>query len=234
MLNLSKFLDEITEHFEKEYPREGCGVIGISKGKSVWIPCKNIAKNEEDFIFDSKEYLTIKRKYDIIAIIHSHPDSTCEPSASDINNCNALGIPYYIFSFPNMDLYTLLPDKIFNPLVGRNYKFGVSDCFEAARDWYSAEGIELPKREPFEDDWWFKGLDYFTEEYIGSWGFSKVSEPQKGDLLIFSVDSAVGNHCGVYLGNDIFFHHAQQRLSCRENLYPFWIKHLTSIYRYET
>ena len=233
VLNLSNFLSDIEAHFEKEYPREGCGVIGISKGKSHWIPCRNIAENDEDFIFDSKEYLTIRKKYDIVAIIHSHPDAESEPSECDINNCNALGIPYYIFSFPDMEMSILEPKKVFNSLIGREYQFGFQDCFEAARDWYFQEGIELPAREPFEDDWWEKGLNYFTEDYINSWGFSKVTEPQKGDLLIFNVESIVGNHCGVYLGNDVFFHHAQKRLSCRENLYPFWIKHLMSIYRYE-
>ena len=32
--------EEIVEHFNAEYPREGCGVIGIQKGKSVWFPGK--------------------------------------------------------------------------------------------------------------------------------------------------------------------------------------------------
>jgi proteasome lid subunit RPN8/RPN11 len=230
VLNLS---NEIEQHFEKEYPREGCGVLVVHKGKLKWIACKNIAKTNDDFVFDSLEYLNIKRKYDIAGIVHSHPDASCEPSISDINNCNALGIPYYIFSYPEMDMYKLEPKQNLYPLVGREYLFGTQDCFEAARDWYLQNGIVIPNREPFEDDWWLKGLDYFTEEYIATWNFKKVDSPEKGDLLIFSVESDVGNHCGVYLGNDIFFHHAQKRLSCRENLYPFWIKHLTGIYRYE-
>lgn len=231
MLNLSS---EIEKHFEKEYPREGCGVLAISKGKLKWIPCTNIAEDDEDFIFDSIEYFKIKSTHDIVGIVHSHPDAECTPSITDINNCNALGIPYYIFSYPDMDMYKLEPEKNLYPLIGREYEFGVKDCFEAARDWYLQEGISLPNREPFEDDWWLKGLNYFTEDYIATWGFKKVEEPEKGDLLIFSVESNVGNHCGVYLQNDVFFHHAVKRLSCRENLYPFWIKHLTGIYRYET
>ena len=28
-------------------------------------------------------------------------------------------------------------------------------------------------RPPFEDDWWEKGLDYFTDEYISTWGFKR-------------------------------------------------------------
>lgn len=233
VLNLNNHIEDILNHFEAEYPREGCGVLGISKGKLHWIPCKNIAESEEDFILDSEEYFSIKRKYDIVGIVHSHPDASSEASETDINNCNALGIPYYIFSYPEVDLSIIKPEKIFNELIGREYKFGVSDCFEAARDWYAEQSIILPNREPFEDDWWEKGLDYFNEEYICSWGFKKVEEPKKGDLLIFKVESSVGNHCGVYLGRDVFFHHAQKRLSCRENLYPFWVKHLVSIYRYD-
>lgn len=101
--------------------------------------------------------------------------------------------------------------------MGREYKFGVQDCFELARDYYTQEtGFIIAPREPFEDDWWIKDLDYFTEEYINTWGFNKVVSPQKHDLLIFSVSSNVGNHCGVFLDNDVFLHHATKRLSCRE------------------
>ena len=85
------------------------------------------------------------------------------------------------------------------------------------------------------DNWWDKGLDYFTEDYIGTWGFEKVEgNMKKGDLLIFTISSPVGNHCGVYLGDDIFYHHAENRLSCRENLYPFWKQYISGVYRYAT
>ena len=235
MLNFNNSFKDIEKHFEEVYPREGCGVLAVSKGKLNWIPCTNVAEEEEVFILASLEYLKIKRTHDIIAIVHSHPYASCEPSEVDINNCNALGIPYYIFSYPDMDMHLLEPEKNYYPLMGREYKFGIQDCFEAARDYYRTEvKLDIPAREPFEDDWWLKDLDYFTEDYISTWGFKKVDSPQKDDLLIFAVNSKIGNHCGVFLGNDIFFHHATQRLSCRENLYPFWIKHLIGIYRYET
>lgn len=233
MVNLSKYIEEIYEHFDSEYPREGCGILGVVKGDLRWFPCKNVADTDDNFILDSKQYLEIKRKADIVAIVHSHPDAEATPSDYDIKMCNATGIPYYIFSFPDMKSAHILPEYIEKPLSGREYEFGVSDCFEAARDYYKSIGIQLPHRDLYEDDWWLKGLDYFTEEYIKTWGFKKVEEPEENDLLIFSVNSSVGNHCGVFMGNDLFFHHAEKRLSCRENLYPFWIKYLTGIYRYE-
>jgi proteasome lid subunit RPN8/RPN11 len=225
-------IEEIKKHFEKEYPREGCGVIGIVKGKKKWFPCINTTATNENFVMSSLEYLDIKRKADIFAIVHSHPDATNEPSQHDIDCCNALGIPYYIFSYPEMELNIIEPKTKAYPLIGREYQFGKLDCFEAMRDWLAKENIYIPPREPFEDDWWSKGLNYFTEENIKNWKHKKVETLEKNDVLIFTVRNKVANHCGVYLGNDIFFHHAENRISCRENLYPFWAQNLTGIYRY--
>ena len=230
-------IEDIKAHFEKEYPREGCGIIGIVKGKKQFFPCENVAEGNENFVISSKDYFGFKRKMDIIGIVHSHPDGSSEPSEHDINCCNAIGIPYYIFSYPDMDLTIVEPKKRTAPLIGREYEFGVTDCFEAMRDWLNSEGKNVPPRGPFEDDWWLKdGLDYFNDEVMGEWGFHPIqkSEVTKNDILIFNVFSEKANHCGVYLGNDVFYHHAANRLSCRESLYPEWIKHLTRAYRHET
>lgn len=227
-------INEIQEHFDKEYPREGCGLIAVVSGEKKWFPCRNVAENDEDFVISSEDWIKVRQKADIIAVVHNHPDASNEPSTHDINGCNAMGIPYYIFSYPGMDLNIVKPKKVFHPLIGREYKFGVTDCFEAMRDWLAEEGINVPVRGSFEDDWWEKGLDYFNDEVLGQWGFRRVEEAQKNDILIFNVNSEVGNHCGVYLGDDVFYHHAVNRLSCRESLYPFWGQHLMSIYRHET
>lgn len=225
-------IDEIQAHFESEYPREACGVIGIVKGKKKYFPCENVAKDDDDFILSSSDYFKVKQQADVYAIVHSHPDAECTPSQHDINCCDSLGIPYYIFSYPEMDLHIQQPKKNFNPVIGREYKFGEQDCFEAMRDWLATQNIHIPPRAPFEDDWWDKGLNYFTEETISQWGFKKVSTPEENDLLIFQVRHDVPDHCGVYLGNDIFFHHAENRLSCRESILPFWHKKIVGIYRY--
>ena len=226
-------IEDIQKHFEAEYPREACGIIGVVKGKKKYYPCENVAEDDNDFIMSSTDYMKHKRCMDIIGIVHNHPNADNTPSEGDIDNCNALGIPYYIFSYPDMELNILEPKVNVNPLLGREYKFATADCFEASRDWLAAEGIHIPPRDPFEDDWWLKDLNYFTEENIKNWGLVKVDNPQKNDVLIFQIEADVPNHCGVYLGNDVFFHHAVNRLSCRESLYPFWRKHIVGIYRYE-
>ncbi len=229
-----EFLEEYKQHFQDCYPKEGCGVLGIQQGKLHWFPCTNVAKNEEDFIIDSKEYISISQRADIVATVHSHPDSSCEPSETDIKYCNATSLIYYIFSYPEMELHIQKPEKQEKSLYGRDYEFGVNDCFEAARDYYLSKGLDIPSRPLFEDDWWQKNLNYFTEEYISTWKFKKVEGDMKqGDFLVFTIRASVGNHCGVYLGDDIFYHHAENRISCRENLYPFWKQYITGVYRYD-
>jgi cell wall-associated NlpC family hydrolase len=102
------------------------------------------------------------------------------------------------------------------------------------RDYLATERIDIPSRAAFEDDWWHKNLDYFTDEIIKNYGYSPVKGNMKpNDVIIFKINASVGNHCGVYLGEDVFFHHAENRISCRENLYPFWKQHISGVYRHE-
>lgn len=230
-----QFLDDIEKHFSECYPREGCGIVAVIKGELQWFPCNNVAEDDDDFIIDSSQYIEVSQRGDIVGVIHSHPDASCEPSQSDIDYCNATGVKYYIFSYPEMELYTLYPETTKKELYGREYKFGVNDCFEAMRDYLKEQNIIIPPRVAFEDDWWKKGLDYFTDEIIESYGFTRVvGNMKENDLIIFTINAEVGNHCGVYLGEDIFYHHAENRLSCRENLYPFYKKYITGVYRYVT
>lgn len=226
-------LEAIEAHFKDNYPREGCGVLAAVKGKIEWFPCRNVAEDDNDFVIDSKQYIDIGHRADITAIVHSHPDASCEPSENDIKYCNSLGIPYWIFSYPEMELNIIKPVRETKALYGREYEFGVTDCFEAMRDYLASENINIPARAAFEDDWWEKSLDYFTDEIIKDYGYTKVEGNMKpNDVIIFTINAKVGNHCGVYLGDDIFYHHAENRVSCRENLYPFWKKYISGVYRH--
>ena len=229
-----KYLVEIQKHFQETYPREGCGILGVQRGELKWFPCVNIADDDQDFVFEPSEYINIAQKCDITAIVHSHPDGNSEASSADIKQCNILGIPYYIFSYPEMELTVIKPENApVRELMGREYEFGVTDCFEAIRDYLITQNLVIPQRYVFGERWWEKGEDYFCDTLASEFNGVPVSgNYQKNDILIFSVYSSVPNHCGVYLGDDIFYHHATGRLSCRENLYPYWKKFLVKGYRY--
>lgn len=222
----SKEDKEIIEHLLDCYPEEGCGIILNVRGKLKWIPCDNIAEDKlNTFKIDPTEYVKAKLMGDIHAIVHSHPDSTDGPSEKDIVTSNFLSIPYIVFTVPELQKFTHIPEYKEVPLLGRTYEFGKHDCWSLVRDYYRANlDITLPTLN-FEDDWWEKGLNYF-DDLFDSFGFVEVEEPKINDVIIFNVYSQIPNHCGVYIGEGLFMHHAENRLSCRESLYSGWNKYI--------
>ena len=224
--------DSIYLDLMEVYPEEGCGLLVNKKGKIEWMSCRNVSDNpEESFHIDASDYIKARLQGDIYAIVHSHPDFSCEPSEADKKASDFLGIPYIIYSLPDFEKYEYIPKRLSNELLGRDYNFGSSDCYSLARDYYFQEfNINLPTIQ-CEDDWWEQGLDYFGDLFE-NFGFEEVEDPQIGDGILFKVFCNVENHCGIYLGEDIFLHHAVNRLSCRESLHPMWIKHKTRFIRY--
>jgi proteasome lid subunit RPN8/RPN11 len=212
-------------------PEEPCGVIHLKKGKAKFIPINNISDDPNNcFVLDPKEFTRLNLTGEILYIVHGHPED-CIPSKYDISCCNNLKIPYVIFNRFNFEYYILTPEN-YKTLSGRQYEFGKNDCFEATRDWYLEHGLKLPPRRDWIDDWWLEGYDYM-KDVSNIWPFIEVKDLQYGDLLTFAVDSQIENHMGVYVDNDCFFHHAVNRISCKENLYPFWARSLKKVYRYE-
>ena len=223
---------EIVNDLFEKYPEEGCGLLVNKRGKIVWIPCENVAEDKnEGFVISPSDYIKANLIGDLYAVVHSHPDASCEPSEKDKKTSDFLRIPYIIYSLPEVEKYVYTPKEIRTPLLGREYEFGVNDCWSLVRDYYKTElEIELPMLQ-FEDDWWEKGLNYFGDLYE-SFGFEKVETPEKHDGIMFQVMAQVPNHCGVYLGEGLFMHHAVNRLSCRESIYsPLWGKNITGYYR---
>ena len=220
-------------YLQEKYPEEGCGIILNKKGKLEWMACENEAEDKEnDFKISGKDYIKAQLQGDIYAIVHSHPDASSEPSEADKSSSNFLGIPYIIYSVPSFQKTVYIPELKEEPLTGRTYNFGENDCYSLVREYYRRElNIVLPSIE-FEDNWWDKGLNYFVD-LVEPFGFVEVDTPQKGDVILFQIYGTVPNHCGIYLGEDVMLHHAENRLSCRESLYPFWIKHLKRYTRYE-
>ena len=223
--------DEILKYLLSVYPEEGCGILLNKRGVLKWKPCKNIAADREtSFELNPEDYISAHLEGDIYAIVHSHTNASAEPSELDKKASEFLKIPYIIYSIPEGEKVVYTPKEA-RDLTGRTYNFGTYDCWILVRDFYKKEyGITLPLLN-FEQNWWENNLNYFDDLFT-DFGFKEVSSPQKGDVILFSIRAKVPNHCGIYLGEDLFIHHAENRLSCRENLFPFWVKHITRYARY--
>tara|TARA_Y100001951_G_C11294231_1_gene274380 strand:+ start:1751 stop:2464 length:714 start_codon:yes stop_codon:yes gene_type:complete len=220
---------KIESHISREYPKEICGVIA-GKRRPQYIECTNISDSEDEFIIDPTEYTRLSLTRQISAIVHSHRHS-CKASEWDVVQCNLHKLPFIIFGD---DGYNIVHPKVL-ALKGRVYEFGVRDCFEAVRDWFIDKNIQSPPRNiNWEVDWAEQGIDYIGN-YFETWGLKEVKDNslEYGDVLVFKMFMEVPDHIGVYTGNDNFFHHAVDRLSCEENLWEYWGKYLYKVLRHE-
>lgn len=229
----SQLLDDLIDSckswlIEHNSNTEPCAAIVARKGRYKLVALENKSADPENYFSLGSDFVALSLSNDVLFIVHAHPDN-CIPSEYDISCCNSLKIPYIVFNKYNLE-HTIVYPSNYKNLIGREYIFGKQDCFEACRDWYSLHGILLPSRNPeWKDDWWLEGLDYIRD--LENWGFKETTSLQYGDLLTFGQD--LNNHIGVYIDNDVFYHHAVNRLSCRENMYPFWGSMLKKVYRYE-
>jgi len=222
---------EIIKYLFDKYPEEGCGLLVNKRGKSTWIPCENIAEDrKENFVISSTDYIKASLSGDLIAVVHSHPDGSAELSEHDKKTSNFLGVPYIVYSLPEVEKTVYTPEYNRNPFVGREYSFGENDCYSLVRDYYR-EKLDINLATTiFEDDWWEKGFNYF-DDLFEPFGFEKVDTLQENDVIVFRMMAQVPNHCGVYLGEDLFLHHAVNRLSCRESINSVWRKYIVGYYR---
>lgn len=223
----------VVEHALEDAPREACGLLVKTDAGVQYVRCRNLIEGNETFMLDPKDYVKAAKIGAVIAVVHSHPYGSPEPSQADRVACEASGLPWYIVTVPDEQWGYIAPCGYEADLIGRVWVHGVLDCYSLIRDWYRLEcGIILDDhhRQP---EWWYKGDNLYIENYK-KWGFVRVDDesPQRGDVLLMQVLSNVPNHGAIYLENDIILHHLYRRLSCREVYGGYYRKHCTHILRY--
>lgn len=238
-MNLSP---EAMEAFKQDvlarYPEEACGLVVNDR----YVPCPNVAERPtETFRIDPVEL--IKHGYGSIqAILHSHPYDLARPtiyppewpSSHDLRAWMGGSIPWGIAATDGEGLTNLvwLDDTSPEPLVGREFVFGVNDCYSLIRDWYRMErGITIPNYVR-SMDWWERGEDLYTDNFESA-GFYEVplDEIQVGDVLMFKVRAPVPNHAAVMTGTNEILHHLFHRPSGYDTLAK-WARVIVKAVRY--
>ena len=227
--------EEALVHAKDQNPKESCGLLLNIRGKERYYPCRNLSMtNHQCFILDPEDYVKADNLGSIKAVIHSHPITHPTPSQADLISCENSGLPWHIVN-PNSETWGYCePTGYKVPLIGRQWVWGVTDCWSLVRDWYKEErDIQLVDYERNITPEEFIKNPLF-EKYAKNTGFIELEQDealQKGDVLLMSILHPTLNHVAIFLG-DMVLHHLADRLSCREP-YSMWLQKCTGKrYRY--
>lgn len=228
-------------HAHECFPRESCGLLIIERGRQTYVRCDNIATGADQFAIDPNDYAGAECRGEIVAVVHSHPNASPQPSEADRVSCEASGLPWHILSFPTVSWASLKPSGYAAPLIGREWSHGVLDCYALIRDWYRIErGVDLPDYHRAEQ-WWTKGGNHYIDLYQDA-GFRRImvsddkrpDEFAAGDVLLMQIASPVPNHGAIWLGDGLILHHLSNRLSSRDIFGGYYRKHTTHVLRHHT
>lgn len=233
--------DRLYARAQHQAPREACGLIVRSEGgRLLFYAADNLAAQpEHQFVLDPRAFQLATDLGEVVAIWHSHPNASAHPSMADRAQCEATGLPWVITAWPSGAVVQIEPEGWLAPYVGREFHWGVMDCYTLIQDWYHRElHIELPDFERRDGFWRATqehpgGQDIYLDNLAAA-GFRRVEgEPRKHDLVVMQVVSDCGNHGGVYLGDGSILHHLYGRLSTQDVYGGYWARHTRAVCRHQ-
>jgi proteasome lid subunit RPN8/RPN11 len=233
-------LETFKQHALRSYPAEACGVLC----GAVYVPCHNAAETPlRDFRISAKELAQIRAQHGkVTAVLHSHPYQANAapqhppewPSGADMENWIKSRKPWGIAACDGEGVSKLLwlDDGDPEPLIGREFVWGVNDCYSLIRDWYRQErGIKLKN---FARHWkfWERGAALY-EDNFGAAGFVAVeaSQVQVGDVVLMRYGTRTSAHGGIVTGTDQLLHHLWHKQSGYDSLHK-WERLVTKYLHY--
>ena len=259
-MRLNKHLKtQIHAHAKADYPHECCGLIvqSITDGEIDYVRMPNVASDPRNhFEIDPVTYEDMAHNFLVLAIVHSHPDGSAEPSEVDRTQMGLhdadwviCGFGYHADGVEYCDIKRHKPTPYTAPLLGREYYHGSQDCYSLVRDYYKRElNIDLPDFDRVDDWWEDENAEPLYQNNFAKAGFEIVHDVQKHDVILCRVGRTHHiNHALVFLGdgkltsettppcvgNSLVLHHPHGRLSVREIYGESWAKRTAMIVRHK-
>ena len=227
--------DAALKHAKEQDPRESVGVLIVIKGKEQYYPCNNLSTySQQCFILDPEDYVKADALGEITAIVHSHPVTPPSPSQADKVSCEQSGLKWHIVN-PKTETWGYCePTGYKPPLIGRQWVWGVTDCWSLVRDYYRENKNIILKdwERPTTPEEFIKNPMF--EKCAADTGFAELKPEDKlqnGDLLFMSILANGLNHVAVFIDGDVL-HHLADRLSTKEPYNQWLLKCTGKRYRY--
>lgn len=240
--------DAIHEHARTEYPKECCGLIVRTALGEYYHRCRNITQGDDAkdrFTIDPTDWMVAEDAGEIVAVVHSHPDASAQPTDADRVMCERTGLPWVVLSYPGGVMMQCQPTGKRLPLVGRQFFHGIADCYELMRDYYAERlGLDLPNVER-KDEWWVSkdgapALNLYRDMFADA-GFIELGppdtvQPQPHDGCLMQIRSDRENHAAVFDSErpGLILHHLYGRLSGHDVWGGYWMRHTTTILRHQS
>lgn len=208
------------QHARDCFPYECVGIIV----NDSYIPLKNIHSDPlNHFRVDPDVVLQYMNKIERVLHSHNIEIHPKHPSYDDMVTQLSWNITFGIIPIDSQSVYPILywgDDVSVGDYSGRDYIFGIQDCFSVIRDYYRFElDILLPN--------FPRSLDYNTKneylDHIKEYGFYQVTldDLQKNDLILVKIRNDFPNHIIQYMGNHQGLHHLLNKYSKTENITDF-------------
>ncbi len=231
----TNWLEDFKVHATESFP---CECVGYVKDDQ-YVRLENThPQPESNFRISLATLITVNPEI----VLHSHPHhgqpNSSWPSLSDLKCFYSK--PEWKWGIISTDgeeygQFVLFDDKNPTNLIGREYIWGIQDCYSLIRDWYKIEmGITL-KNYPRDYNSHQHGNANYYESNFADAGFYEVpiNDIKIGDVLLLSINSHSVNHAAIVSGNDEIMHHWLNRLSAKDSLSK-WLRATSKVVRYGT
>ena len=103
----------------------------------------------------------------------------------------------------------------YKSLVGRQWQYGIFDCYSIVRDYYKLLGINLPDYERPENFETCKSI-FLSDADKLNFKEVDINERKTNDVLVMKIWTKEPMHGAVLLENDLILHQKYDSLSCSE------------------
>lgn len=203
--------------------------------KIKYQPVENISSNKfNSFLIDKKIFAEFNSR-EILSIFHSHPKGSEYASKDDIDICEKISIPYYIYSCQSKNFSLFYPQSYKpEPLLARSFLPEFQDCVTLVKDFFDLElNIKLSK---LINNWARRRKNESNDHLINI--LNKYFKPidnlsREGDVVVFNMNEGHPFHLGVFNKAKKIVHQPNDQLSQEVYFTETMRKKVYKIYRYK-